>query len=149
VDGTAEGPGAEAQPGGEYRVADDVVASIAGIAAAEVPGVAGLGGGLALGLGEVLGKRPSARGVRVEVGSREAAVDIFLQVLYGVQIPVVAQRVQENVKRAVEAMTGLQVVEVNVHVQGVDSGRPAPGGGGSPGAAPPVRRLPAGAGRGT
>lgn len=101
-------------------MADDVVASIAGIAATEVAGVAGLGGGLGLGLGEVLSKRPSARGVRVEIGTREVAVDVYLHVTYGVQIPVVAQRVQENVKAAVESMTGFEVIEVNVHVQGLD-----------------------------
>lgn len=105
---------------GDFRVQDDVIASIASLAAAEVEGVAGLGGGLALGLGEVLGARQSGRGVRVEIGTREAAVDVYLQVDYGVRIPVVAQRVQEGVKRAVESMTGLRVVEVNVHVQGVD-----------------------------
>jgi len=125
--GRSEGPAAE------YRVADDVVAGIAGIAAAEVAGVAGLGGGLGLGLGEVLGKRTSARGVRVEIGMREAAVDVYLHVAYGVQIPVVAQRVQENVKRAVESMTGLEVIEVNVHVQGLDTHH----------STPPSRRPPA------
>ncbi len=116
----------EAPPqAGEYRVSDDVVASIAGIAAAEVEGVAGLGVGLALGLGDVLGKRARARGVRVEVGSREAAVDVYLQVAFGVNIPTVAQRVQEAVKRAIEGMTALAVVEVNVHICGLDAGRPS------------------------
>ncbi len=113
------------QTAGDYRVQDEVIASIAGLAAAEVEGVAGLGGGLALGLGEVLGARQAGRGVRVEIGTREAAVDVYLQVVYGVRIPVVAQRVQEAVKRAVESMTGLRVVEVNVHVQGVDFSRAA------------------------
>ena len=124
MEGGAETPASDAQPGGEYRVTDEVVASIAGIAASEVDGVAGLGGGLALGLGDVLAGRPGSRGVRVQIGTREAAVDVYLHVAYGVQIPVVAQRVQESVKRSVESMTGLQVVQVNVHVQGVDAARP-------------------------
>ena len=128
---SAEGGERAAVAGGEYRIADDVVAAIAGMAAAAVPGVAGLGGALPLGLSEVLGKRHAARGVRVEMGTREAAVDLHLQVRYGVQIPAVAQRVQESVKRSIEAMTGLDVVEVNVYVQGLD-----PGG---PGDAAPVR----------
>jgi uncharacterized alkaline shock family protein YloU len=105
------------------RVGEDVLASIAALAAAEVEGVTGLGGGLALGLGEVLSKRGASRGVRVEAGTRQAAFDVYVQVAYGVQIPTVAQRVQEAVKRAVEGMTPLQVVEVNVHVQGLDLGR--------------------------
>ena len=123
-----DGPSPEpAVPVSEYRLGDDVIAEIAGIAAAEVPGVASLGGGIGLGLGEVLGTRPGARGVRSQVGTREAVLDVYVHVLYGVQIPVVAQRVQENVKRAVESMTGLEVVAVNVHVQGLD-GPPAQGG---------------------
>lgn len=128
AEGTGDGGGGVS---GEYRVADDVVTSIAGLAASRVEGVAGLGGGLALGLG----KRGPARGVRVELGTREAAIAVHIQVAYGVQIPLVAQRVQEAVKSAVESMTGMRVVEVNVHVQGVDFGgaratRPAgdPGG---------------------
>lgn len=126
--GAGEESRARQDPGGTagFRVTDEVVASIASIAAAEVDGVAGLGGGLALGLGEVLG-RAAARGVRVALGTREAAIDVYLHVVFGVQIPVVAQRVQENVKRAVERMTGLEVVEVNVHIQGL--GPDAPGDG--------------------
>jgi uncharacterized alkaline shock family protein YloU len=53
------------------------------------------------------------------VGERQAAVDLYVVIEYGVRIPEVAQRVHENVKRAVESMTGLEVVEVNIHVQGV------------------------------
>lgn len=109
------------------RISDEVVGSIAGIAAGEVEGVAGMSASLAGSLTEMLGKKNPARGVRVEVGTREAAVDLFLNVEYGVRIPVVAQRVQENVKRAVESMTGLKVVEVNIHVQGL-AGSPAESG---------------------
>ncbi len=67
----------------------------------------------------MLGRRNLARGVKVEVGEREAAVDLFIIVEFGVRIPDVALRVQENVKQAIESMTGLAVVEVNMHVQGV------------------------------
>jgi uncharacterized alkaline shock family protein YloU len=104
------------------RISDEVVGAIAGIAAGEVEGVAGMSAGLAGSLTEMLGKRNPARGVRVEVGAREAAVDLFLNVEYGVRIPVVAQRVQENVRRAIEGMTGLRVVEVNIHIQGLAGG---------------------------
>ena len=135
----------------DYRVSDDVVASVAGMAAAEVAGVTAMGAGP--GLADVLAKRYPTRGVRVEIGTREVAVDVYLHVAYGERIPAVAQRVQESVRRAVEGMTGLRVVEVNVHVQGlsvpggrasldpggggVRRGRPRPGMGGTHGAAPP------------
>lgn len=108
------------------RISEEVVGAIAGIAAGEVEGVAGMSGGLAGSLTEMLGRKNPARGVRVEVGTREAAVDLFLNVEYGVRIPVVAQRVQEDVKRAIETMTGLRVVEVNIHIQGLAAG-PAEG----------------------
>lgn len=101
------------------RIADDVVAVIAGIAATEVDGVAGMSGGFVGDLGEMLGKRNLGKGVRVQVGEQEAAVELFIVVEYGVRIPDVAQRVQENVKQAIESMTGLTVIEVNVHVQGI------------------------------
>jgi len=104
---------------GLIRIADEVVGIIAGLAATEVPGVAGMSAGLVGGIVEMLGKKNLAKGVKVEVGEREAAVDLYIIVEYGVRIPDVALRVQENVKRAIESMTGLDVVEVNVHIQGV------------------------------
>ena len=104
---------------GNVRIADEVVGIIAGIAATEVEGVAGMSGGIVGGISEMLGKKNLSRGVRVEVGEKEAAVDLFIVIEYGVRIPDIAQKVQENVKRAVESMTGLDVVEVNVHIQGV------------------------------
>lgn len=104
---------------GMIRIADEVVGIIAGMAATEVPGVAGMSAGLVGGIAEMLGKKNLSKGVKVEVGEREAAVDLYIIVEYGVRIPDVALRVQENVKRAIETMTGLNVVEVNIHVQGV------------------------------
>lgn len=103
----------------DIRIADEVVGVIAGIAATEVDGVAGMSGGIVGGISEMLGKKNLSKGVKVEVGTKEAAIDLYILVEYGVRIPDVAQRVQENVKRAVESMTGLDVVEVNIHVQGV------------------------------
>lgn len=104
---------------GSIRIADEVVGIVAGLAATEVAGVAGMSGGLVGGIAEMLGKRNLSKGVKVEVGEREAAVDLFIIVEYGVRIPDVALQVQENVKRAIDSMTGLEVVEVNIHVQGV------------------------------
>ena len=104
---------------GSIRIADEVVSIIAGLAATEVDGIAGMSGGLVGGIAEMLGRKNFAKGVKVEVGEKEAAVDLYIIVKYGVRIPDVALAAQENVKQAIETMTGLSVVEVNVHVQGV------------------------------
>jgi uncharacterized alkaline shock family protein YloU len=101
------------------KIADEVVAVIAGLAATEVDGVAGMAGGIVGGITEKLGLKNLQRGVKAEVGQKEAALDLYIVVEYGARIPEVAQNVQESVRRAVETMTGLKVVEVNVHVQGV------------------------------
>lgn len=105
---------------GQIKISDEVVAIIAGLAATEVTGVAGMSGGLAGGIAEMLGRKNLSKGVKVEVGDREAAVDLFIVVEYGTKIPDIAWQIQENVKKAIEAMTGLQVIEINVHVQGVN-----------------------------
>ena len=104
---------------GSVRIADEVVSIIAGLAATEVNGIEGMSGGLVGGVPEVLGGKNLVKGVKVEVGEKQAAVDLYIIVKYGVRIPDVALSVQENVKQAIETMTGLSVVEVNVHVQGV------------------------------
>ena len=93
---------------------------IAGLAAMEVKGVYGMSGGMVDGITELLKKKNLAKGVRVEVGEKEAAIDLSIIVEYGSKVPEVAVAVQENVKRAIESMTGLTVVEVNVHIQGVE-----------------------------
>jgi uncharacterized alkaline shock family protein YloU len=104
---------------GSIRIADEVVKVIAGLATIEVKGVAGMSGGLAGGIAEMLGRKNLSRGIKVEVGEKEAAVDVFVIVDFGIRIPDVAAEIQEKVKDAVERMTGLTVVEVNVNVQGV------------------------------
>lgn len=104
---------------GTVTFADDVVAIIAGLAASDVEGVAGMSGGIAGGFSEILGKKNLTKGVKVEVGNEQAAIDISIIVHYGVKIIDVSRSIQENVKKAIETMTGLQVVEVNVHVLGV------------------------------
>ncbi|MEG6615900.1 Asp23/Gls24 family envelope stress response protein [Peptococcaceae bacterium 1198_IL3148] len=105
---------------GTIRIADEVVGIIAGLAATEVPGVAGMSGGIGGGIAEMLGRKNLSKGVKVEVGEKEAAVDLHVIVEFGVPIPAVATNIQSNVKQAIEGMTGLNVVEVNVHVQGVE-----------------------------
>ncbi|MGI6169880.1 MAG: Asp23/Gls24 family envelope stress response protein [Christensenellales bacterium] len=104
---------------GKISFASDVVATIAGLAAVEIPGVAGMSGGIVDGIANLLGRKNLTKGVKVEVGTEEAAVDLYMVINYGVAIHTVAQNVQENVKSAVETMTGLRIVEVNVYVQGV------------------------------
>ena len=104
---------------GTIRIADEVVSIISGLAATEVDGVASMSGGIAGGIAEALGRKNLSKGVKVEVGEEEASIDLFMIVRYGSRIPDVAWQVQENVKKAVENMTGLKVIKVNVHVQGV------------------------------
>jgi uncharacterized alkaline shock family protein YloU len=104
---------------GAVRIANDVVATIAGLAAADVEGIAGMSGGVAGGIAEMLGRKNLTKGVKVEVGDSDASVDIFCIVEYGISITAVASNVQNKVKNAVESMTGLAVNAVNVHVQGV------------------------------
>lgn len=105
---------------GAIKITDEVVAIIAGIAAMEVPGVTSMSGGIAGGIAEALGRKNLSKGVKVEVGEKEAAIDLFIIVEYGYRIPEVAWTIQERVKSAVEDMTGLNVVEVNIHIQGVN-----------------------------
>ena len=105
---------------GTVKIADEVVSIIAGLAATEIEGIAGMSGGVVGGIAEMLGRKNFSKGVKVEVGEREAAIDIYIIVKYGVRIPDVALAAQENIKQAIETMTGLSVVEVNVHVQGVN-----------------------------
>ena len=104
---------------GAIKIANEVVSIIAGLAATEIDGIAGMSGGVVGGIAEMLGRKNFSKGVKVEVGEREAAVDLSIIVRYGARIPDVALSAQENVKKAIETMTGLSVVEVNVHVQGV------------------------------
>ena len=104
------------------QISDDVVAIIAGKAVTEAPGVFAMAGGFAGGISEVLsGKKNLAKGIKVEVGEKEAKIDVNIIVEYGSRIPDVAFDIQNRVKSAVEGMTGLKVVAVNVHVQGVNT----------------------------
>ncbi len=104
------------------KISDDVIAVIAGVAVSEVSGVAEMSGGFAGGISEVLsGKKNLSKGIKVESGEKETKIDVNIIVEYGVRIPDVAFEIQNKVKASVESMTGLKVVEVNVHVQGVNA----------------------------
>ena len=104
------------------QISDDVVSVIAGKAVSEAPGVYAMAGGFAGGISEVLsGKKNISKGIKVEVGEKETKIDVNIIVEYGSRIPDVAFDIQNRVKTAVEGMTGLKVVAVNVHVQGVNT----------------------------
>ncbi|WP_330461186.1 Asp23/Gls24 family envelope stress response protein [Streptomyces sp. NBC_00820] len=129
------GAGAPAETRGRTTIADGVVAKIAGMAAREIPGIHSLGGvGMGRAFGAVREHVPGSggavtRGVKVEVGERQAAIDLDVVVEYGVSIVDVAADVRTNVIGAVERMTGLEVVEVNIAVDDVhlpDEEEPAP-----------------------
>jgi uncharacterized alkaline shock family protein YloU len=109
---------------GRTLIADVVVQKIAGMATREVSGVRELGGGAARAFGAIRERIPGAssshgRGVAVEVGERQAAVDLEMLVDYGVAIPDLARAVRQNVITAIERMTGLDVVEVNINVSDI------------------------------
>ena len=104
---------------GKTKVADEVVSIIAGLAANEIDGVAGMSSGIVGGIAERLGRKDFSRGVKVEVGEEQVAVDLFLITNFGMSIPEIAQAVKANVKNKIESMTGYEVVEVNINVQGV------------------------------
>ena len=103
------------------NISDDVVTTIAGIAVADIPGVAEMAGGFAGGIQEVLsGKKNFSKGIKADIDGNDVKIDVNIIVNYGVRIPDVAFDIQTKVKKSVENMTGLNVEEVNVHVQGVN-----------------------------
>jgi uncharacterized alkaline shock family protein YloU len=120
-------PGPLESEGGKTRIADSVVAKIAGIACREIPGVYDMGTGGARALGAIRERIPStlsttstaSQGVHVEVGERQAAVDLDVVVDFGVPIVDVSESIRKNVTNSVERMTGLEVNEVNVYVDDV------------------------------
>ncbi|MCM1135882.1 MAG: Asp23/Gls24 family envelope stress response protein [Clostridium sp.] len=104
---------------GTVKIADDVVAMIAGLAATEVQGVAAMAGNISNELMSRVGVKNLAKGVRVEVKGKKVKAELALIVEYGHNIPVVSQKVQEKVKSTVESMTGLEVSDVDIRIAGV------------------------------
>lgn len=104
---------------GAVQIHNSVIASIARLAALRVPGVAEMSGGLVDGLASVIGKKTNDRGIRVEVADEGVTLEMNVIMDYGVRIPHVAWQVQNEVRQAVEQMTGKGVKAVQVIVQGV------------------------------
>ena len=102
---------------GKIHIAEEVVASIVSMAAAEVDGVGALAAGTGVDISELLGKKH--KGVKLVMDGRNVTIDVFLLVKYGSMVQAVARKVQDGVTSAVESMTGLSVAAVNVHVNGV------------------------------
>lgn len=110
---------------GTIKIHNDAIATIASLAAMDIKGVCRMGGGIGKTLYEIVLRRASSKGVRIETREGEVKLTISIIVEHGVDIPRVADEVQESVKRSVERMTGLTISEVDVVVEGVYA--PSPG----------------------
>ena len=106
-------------PVGEVRIADEVVAIIAGLAATEVDGVSSMAGNITNEIVSKLGMKNLSKGIMTEIVDNEVKVDVAINIAYGFRIPEVSAKVQEKVKSAIENMTGLTVAVVNVRIASV------------------------------
>ncbi len=105
---------------GEVQIADEVVAIIAGLAATEVEGVDSMAGNITNELVGKLGMKNLSKGVKVDVTEEHVSVDLSLNLKYGYNIPDVGEKVQDRVKSAIENMTGLSVLDVNIKIASVN-----------------------------
>lgn len=102
------------------NISEDVIGIIAGLAAAEVEGIAGMTLGFVDGINQILGSNKKyAKGVKINLEGKKVTIDLYVNVKYGVRIPDIAWAAQNSVKDAVETMTGLEVTGVNINVQGI------------------------------
>ncbi len=105
---------------GIVRISDEVIGVIAGLAASEIEGVAGMSAGLVGDISnKITGKKSNSKGVKVTMDNGLVVIDLHMSVEYGVKIPEMSMKVQSNVKSTVETMTGLNVALVNIYVQNV------------------------------
>ena len=107
---------------GEVKIADEVVAIIAGLATTEVEGVSSMAGNITNEIVSRLGMKNLSKGILVEVFEDEVKVDVAINISYGYSIPEVSAKVQDKVKSTIESMTGLEVAIVNVRIASVDMG---------------------------
>ena len=102
------------------NISEDVIGIIAGLAASEVEGIAGMTLGFVDGINQILGgNKKYSKGVKIELEGKKVTIDLYVNVKYGVRIPDIAWAAQNAVKSAVENMTGLDVIAVNINVQGI------------------------------
>lgn len=102
------------------NISEDVIGIIAGLAASEVEGIAGMTLGFVDGINQILGgNKKYSKGVKIELEGKRVTIDLYVNVKYGVRIPDIAWAAQNAVKSAVENMTGLDVIAVNINVQGI------------------------------
>jgi uncharacterized alkaline shock family protein YloU len=104
---------------GKVEIAPEVIEVIAGIAASEIEGVASMRGNFAAGVVERLGKKNHGKGVKVELTEEGIVIEVYCVMIFGVSIPTVAQKIQDNIRQALLNMTALEVNEVNIHVVGI------------------------------
>lgn len=105
---------------GKIRISEEVISVISAIAAKEVEGLSSMGGTILENIGEIIAKKSHGKGVKVEYTEEGLVIDVHITVKFGVKIREVSASIQEHVKNAVETMTGLDVVTVNVYVDAVD-----------------------------
>ena len=110
----------QAESTGTVRIADDVVAMIAALAATEVEGIAAMAGNLTNELLSRVGVRGLSKGARVEVSGEKVKAELAVVMEYGYNIPTTCQKVQAKVKSAIENMTGLEVQDVNIRIAGIN-----------------------------
>jgi uncharacterized alkaline shock family protein YloU len=102
------------------NISEDVIGIIAGLAASEVEGIAGMTLGFVDGINQFLGgNKKYSKGVKIDLEGKKVTIDLYVNVKYGVRIPDIAWAAQNAVKSAVETMTGLEVLAVNINVQGI------------------------------
>ncbi|XJZ26176.1 Asp23/Gls24 family envelope stress response protein [Bacillota bacterium Lsc_1132] len=109
---------------GKVEIAPEVIEVIAGIAASEVEGVAGMRGNFATGVVERLGKKNHGKGVKVDISETGIKIEVYCMMKYGVSIPTVAQKIQDNIRQTLLNMTALEPEEVNIHIVGIQFENP-------------------------
>lgn len=112
------------QPGEDkIKISEEVIATIAGIAASENENLASMSGGFVDGIAGMLGRKSPGKGIKVELNENSAAIDLSVVMQYGCKIHEVARDMQARVRDAVESMTGMEVISVNINILGVSMGK--------------------------
>lgn len=104
---------------GKVEISPEVIEVIAGIAATEVNGVAAMRGSFTTGVAERLGRRNPGKGVKVELTEEGITIDVYVLLDFGVSIPEIGQKIQDNICQTLRQMTSLEVTAANVHVVGI------------------------------